>query len=96
MSSSLLALVLLNKPVTPDMSAVAKALRARHPELATETADNEEAQPVQANSPLIRCGDQLVAVMSMPAPIPQDRGCGNALREPGRKERLWRRGIEVT
>lgn len=72
MRNSLLALVLLNKPVTPDMSAVAKVLRARHPELATETANNEEKQPSQTNAPLIRCGDKLFAVMSMPAPIPQE------------------------
>ncbi|MDX3971486.1 MAG: DUF4261 domain-containing protein [Bradyrhizobium sp.] len=71
MSNSLLALVLLDNPVTPDMSAVAKALHARHPELAT---DNGGAHQVQANSPLIRCGNELVAVMSMPAPIPQDPG----------------------
>ncbi|WP_158668490.1 DUF4261 domain-containing protein [Bradyrhizobium guangdongense] len=74
MSKSLLALVLLNKPVTPDMSAVAKVLHAQHPELATETAGNEGVQSDQANSPLIRCGSGLVAVMSMPAPIPQDQG----------------------
>lgn len=74
MSNSLLALVLLNKPVTPDMSAVAKVLHVRHPELATETAASEEEQPSQANSPLIRCGNEFVAVMSMPAPIPQDPG----------------------
>ncbi|WP_439366518.1 hypothetical protein ACNJYD_12375 [Bradyrhizobium sp. DASA03005] len=56
------------------MSAVAKALHLRHPELATEATNGEESQPAQANSPLIRCGNELVAVMSMPAPIPQDPG----------------------
>ncbi|MDA9479990.1 hypothetical protein XI03_36930 [Bradyrhizobium sp. CCBAU 65884] len=74
MSSSLLALVLLDNPVTPDMSAVAKVLHARHPELATETMDDGRAQQAQADSPLIRCGNELVAVMSMPAPIPDDEG----------------------
>ncbi|WP_256809422.1 DUF4261 domain-containing protein [Bradyrhizobium sp. Bra64] len=74
MSNSLLALVLLDTPATPDMSAVAKTLRARHPELATEVAENEGAQQVQANSPLIRCGNEFVAVMSMPARIPDDPG----------------------
>lgn len=89
MSNSLLALVLLNKPVTPDMSAVAKVLHARHPELATETADDEGAQPVQANTPLIRCGNELVAVMSMPAPIPQDAGLWE------RAARTWPEGKAV-
>ena len=68
--------------MTPDMSAVAKALHARHPELAPPTADDHEPQPVQANSPLIRCGNELVAVMSMPAPIPQDPG-------------LWARAVQT-
>lgn len=74
MSSALLALVLLDNPATPDMSAVAKALHARHPELATEAIGDGRTQQAQANSPLIRCGNELVAVMSMPAPIPQDQG----------------------
>ncbi|MHB0768802.1 DUF4261 domain-containing protein [Bradyrhizobium sp. 5.13L] len=72
MSSALLALVLLDKPVTPDMSAVGRMLRSRHPDLATEPG--EDVQPHQADSPLIRCGNELVAVMSMPAPIPEDAG----------------------
>ncbi len=71
MSSSLLALVLLDSPVTPDMSAVAEVLHVRYPELATEATG---AQQVQASSPIIRCGDELVAVMSMPAAIPHDPG----------------------
>lgn len=36
--------------------------------------DDGRAQQAQANSPLIRCGNELVAVMSMPAPIPDDEG----------------------
>jgi hypothetical protein len=56
------------------MSAVAKVLRARHPELATEVGENGAVQQAQANSPLIRCGNELVAVMSMPARIPDDAG----------------------
>lgn len=74
MSNSLLSLVLLDDPATPNMAEVAKALRARHPELATEAIDDGRSQQAQANSPLIRCGDEFVAVMSMPAPIPHDPG----------------------
>jgi hypothetical protein len=70
MSNSLLSFVLLDNPATPDMSAVAEVLHARHPELAGE----QPAQQARANSPLIRCGNDLVAVMSMPAPIPHDQG----------------------
>jgi hypothetical protein len=67
-------LVLLDKPATPDMSAVARVLHARHPELAPNAADDGGAQQPQANSPLIRCGNEFVAVMSMPARIPDDPG----------------------
>jgi len=77
MSNSLLALVLLDSPTTPNMLQVVKALRARHPELAAEVAGGSETADVRqtsASSSLIRCGDELVAVMSMPAPIPQDPG----------------------
>lgn len=36
--------------------------------------DDGRAPQARANSPLIRCGNELVAVMSMPAPIPDDQG----------------------
>lgn len=74
MSSSLLAFVLLDEPAAPDMSAVAKVLHARHPELATEAIGDGPPEQAQANSPLIRCGRELVAVMAMPAAIPHDQG----------------------
>lgn len=74
MSNSLLAFVLLDRPATPDMSAVAQVLRTRHPELPAETTQPDGARQDQADSPLIRCGNELVAVMSMPAPIPHDEG----------------------
>ena len=77
MSNSTLAFVLLDNPTTPDMSAVCKALRARHPELETEVVAGEGpagARQSPANSPLVRCGNELVAVMSMPAPLPHDPG----------------------
>jgi hypothetical protein len=77
MSNSLLSLVLLEKPATPDMLLVVKALRTRHPELAAEVVDGRETADGHrppSSSPLIRCGGELVAVMSMPAPIPQDNG----------------------
>ncbi|QPF93756.1 DUF4261 domain-containing protein [Bradyrhizobium commune] len=77
MSNSFLALVLLEKPASPDMVLVVKALHARHPELGAEIVDDRGAADIRqppASSPLIRCGDEMVAVMSMPAPIPQDPG----------------------
>jgi hypothetical protein len=77
MNDSFLALVLLDSPATPDMSAVAKALRAQHPELPVDAPIESTpggARGSAASSPLIRCGGELVAVMSMPAPIPDDPG----------------------
>jgi len=73
MSKSFLALVLLESPATPDMVALAEAIRARHPELPVEL-DGGREQGTRQSSPLIRCGNELVAVMSMPAPIPEDPG----------------------
>ena len=74
MSNALLALVLLDRPATPDMSAVARILRERHPDLATGPNEDGGVRQAKANSPLIHCGNELVAVMSMPAPIPEDTG----------------------
>lgn len=54
MSTSFLALVLLESPATPDMVALAKAIRARHPELPTEVEGGSEG--ARKDSPLIRCG----------------------------------------
>ena len=72
MSKSFLALVLLESPATPDMVALANAMRARHPELPVQVEGG--ADGARQDSPLIRCGNELVAVMSMPAPIPEDPG----------------------
>lgn len=73
--SNPLTLVLLEDPATPDMFAVVQALRARHPELSAEVIERTSPAGTHqgpADTPLIRCGGQFVAVMSMPAPIPED------------------------
>src|SRR6478609_2556788 len=72
MSESPLGLVLLDNPITPDWSALAKTLGARHPGMAVEVVADGNGN--LDGSPLIRCGDEFVAVMSMPAPIPDDAG----------------------
>ncbi len=75
MSKSFLAFVLLESPATPDMVALAAALRIRHPELAREIDDSPAGiRQGSAGGSVLRCGNQLITVMSMPAPIPQDRG----------------------
>lgn len=75
MSRSFLAFVLLERPAVPDMVALAAALRARHPELATEMdAGATGSRQGSAGASVLRCGNQLITVMSMPTPIPQDPG----------------------
>jgi len=69
--SRFLAMVLLETPATPDMVALSQAIRARHPELPAEL-DGEGAVNDRRESPTIRCGGELIAVMPMPAPIPDD------------------------
>ncbi len=55
------------------MIALAEAIRQRHPELPIDVDGGGQGNARQ-DSPLIRCGDEFVAVMSMPAPIPEDPG----------------------
>ncbi len=76
MSQSFLAFVLLESPATPDMAGLAAALRTRHPERVTEMGGVGAADASQssAGASAIRFGDQLITVMSMPTPIPQDPG----------------------
>src|SRR5262245_3082389 len=92
MSNSSPAFVLLENPATPNLLAVAEALRARHPELPVEVvapASPTGARQDAASSPLIRFGDELCVVMSMPAPIPEDAGLWS------RAATTWREGKMV-
>jgi hypothetical protein len=62
-----LAFVLLEHFVTPDMQAVAEAIRSRHPGTLVSLPE-----PHGASSPIIVCAGEIVVVMSMPAPGPRD------------------------
>jgi hypothetical protein len=64
----LMSLVLLERPLSLDMNAVAAAIRARYPETPVIVPGEGGGQP------LIVCGGKIIAVMSMPAPAPQDEG----------------------
>jgi hypothetical protein len=66
MEKKLISLVLLERPLTPDMIAVAAAIRARYSDLPVVVPEDSAGQP------LIVCGGKFVAVMSMPAPVPKD------------------------
>jgi Domain of unknown function (DUF4261) len=64
----LMSLVLLDRPLSPDMDAVAAAIRARHPDIPVSVPG------VGTGQSLIVCGGKIIAVMSMPAAAPQDEG----------------------
>jgi len=64
----LIAFVLLERPAEPDLPAVVAAIRARHPDVSAQVP----VSAPQSNTTLIQCDGELVAVMSIPAPIPRD------------------------
>jgi hypothetical protein len=68
------AFVLLDRSVEPDLASVAEALRTRHPGLQVEPVTDPSKPDTNARSHLLQCGDAMIAVMMMPAPIPQDEG----------------------
>src|SRR4051812_27874613 len=61
-----IAFVLTDHMQLPDMGAVARALRRRHPDLEVEVSDTDADQ---AGGPLIRCGGEFITIMSMPGPV---------------------------
>jgi hypothetical protein len=64
----LISLVLLERPLTPDMAAVAEAISTRYPDIPVVVPEHG------ADQPLIVCGGKIIAVMSMPTPAPRDEG----------------------
>jgi len=63
-----IAFVLLEHPVEPDLAAVVAAIRARHPGVSAQVPGSAP----RSNTTLIQCDGALVALMSMPAPVPRD------------------------
>lgn len=64
--------VLLDRPIEPDMRAVANAIRSRHPDIPVEVPEVTERSDHPGKTPMIVCAGQIVLVMSMPASIPRD------------------------
>src|SRR5262245_24428974 len=60
-----IAFVLTDHMQLPDMGAIARTLRSRHPTLEVEICDFGRDQ---TGGPLIRCGGELITIMSMPGP----------------------------
>jgi hypothetical protein len=59
-----IAFVLTDHMQRPDMGAIARALRSRHPALDVEMSGAD-----QSGAPLIRCGGEFITIMSMPGPV---------------------------
>jgi hypothetical protein len=65
------AFVLLDHSATPDLVVVAEAICRRHPAI---PASASWAGQTSGNSPLLLCDGEIVAVMSLIAPLPRDEG----------------------
>jgi hypothetical protein len=82
------AFVLLAAPVPLNESTLVETLQQRHPE--RSWAASGHAARTNADDPVtIRCGDHLIVVMSMPAPIPHDENLWK------RASRIWPQAPEV-
>jgi hypothetical protein len=81
-----IAFVLLENAVTPNTRELVDAMRQRHPNLAWDVAGGA-ATP--NDSPLIRCGKQIVAIMSIRSPLPHDEGLWT------RAAMLWPEGRQL-
>lgn len=69
-----LSFVLLERAVEPDLGSIAEALRTRHPGLQVKPLADPSEPDANARSIMLEFGDQTIAIMMMPAPIPQDEG----------------------
>jgi hypothetical protein len=79
--SNPIAFVLLDRPFRLDVRPLVEILRQRHADLRWDvTATAATAKDV--DPPFIRCGDHLVTILSMPAPLPYD-------------ENLWKRASKT-
>jgi hypothetical protein len=67
-----MAFVLLERPVEPDMAALAQAIRRSHPDLPVEMPEVSAKADQRIASPMLNCAGHMVVVMSMPAPVPRD------------------------
>ena len=76
------AYVLLDSFLTPDVNALVDTLRQRHPDIRWDVGPQAAAAKPDGHV-IIRCGDHLVVVMSMPTPLPYDEGLWK------RASRIW-------
>lgn len=68
-----IAFVMLDRPVTFDLQAVVDVMRRRYPGVTAQVITNPAADGEgTSQSHLIRCGDEVVAVTNVDAPLPQD------------------------
>lgn len=65
-----IAVAMFERPYEPDQRALVAAIRSRHPDLSVEVC-NPEVLEVEAamQAPLIRCGGEIVTLLSLPGPV---------------------------
>lgn len=59
-----MAVVMFERPYQPDVEALATAIHGHHPDLAVEVCS-----PPSMHTPLLRCGGELVTLISLPGPV---------------------------
>jgi hypothetical protein len=64
-----MAVVMLEQPWKVAPSALATAIRSRHPDLAVEVCNPAAASGAEPIAPLLRCGGELVSVLSLPGAV---------------------------
>jgi hypothetical protein len=64
-----MAVVMLEQPWQVVASALATAIRSRHPDLAVEVCNPAAASGAEPMAPLLRCGGELVSVLSLPGAV---------------------------
>jgi hypothetical protein len=64
------AVVMFERPYQPNLPALVAAIRSRHPDLPVDACDPlAMAGEAAVRAPLIRCGGELVALLSLPGPV---------------------------
>ncbi|PIT05284.1 hypothetical protein TSA1_34500 [Bradyrhizobium nitroreducens] len=83
------AFVILKEAVLPDEMVLVDTLRRRHPDLSWDPGSTAQSNRRPDEAIFIRAGDRLMAVMSLPAPIPID------LQDWQRATRHWPEALEA-
>lgn len=65
-----IAVAMFERPYEPNPKALAAAIRSRHPDLPVEVCNPDATEGETATqAPLIRCGGEIVTLLSLPGPV---------------------------